>query len=93
MEWNKEQDEQERNKYITSIFVYCNELEKEDALLDIMKKAQSIGISFDSFHANRKGDVTVYNLDIYVKDLNHLNTYVRDLEKLSYIEKVVRIVK
>ena len=93
VEWNEEQDEQERNKFITSIFVYCNELEKEDALLDIMKKAQSIGISFDSFHANRKGDVTVYNLDIYVKDLNHLNTYVRDLEKLSYIEKVVRIVK
>ena len=69
------------------------ELDKDGALLDIMKKAQSIGISFESFYANHKGDVTIYNLDIYVKDLNHLNTYIRDLESLSYIEKVVRIVK
>ena len=58
VEWN---DEKTTNKFITSIFVYCNESKNENALLDIMKKAQSMNISFESFRTNRKGDITIYD--------------------------------
>ena len=58
-----------------------------------MKKAQAIGISFESLRTNRKEDSIVYDIDIYVRDLDQLNTYIRDLENLSHIEKVVRIIR
>ena len=88
VEWN---DEKKTNKFITSLFIYCNS--KDDKLLDIMKKAQSLGIIIDSIHTNRKDEQVIYSIDLYVRDLEHLNNYIRDLDKLSYVDKVVRIIR
>lgn len=86
--WNPEKT---TNKFITSLFIHCNEYDK--SLLEIMQKASSSGINIDSMHTNRKVDEIIYNVDIWVRDLDHLNNFIRDLENMSYIEKVVRIIK
>ena len=58
-----------------------------------MQKASTSGINIDSMRTNRKLDETIYDVDIWVRDLEHLNNFIRDLENMSYIEKVVRIIK
>ena len=86
--WNPEKT---TNKFITSIFIYCKEYDK--SLLEIMQKASTSGINIDSMRTNRKTDEIIYDVDVWVRDLEHLNNFTRDLEKMSYIEKVVRIIK
>jgi len=86
--WNPEKT---NNKFITSIFIYCKEYDK--SLLEIMQKASSSGINIDSMRTNRKIDEIIYDVELWVRDLNHLNNFIRDLENMSYIEKVVRIIK
>lgn len=86
--WNPEKT---TNKFITSVFIYCKEYDK--SLLEIMQKASTSGINIDSMRTNRKLDETIYDVDIWVRDLEHLNNFIRDLENMSYIEKVVRIIK
>ena len=86
--WNPDKTS---NKFITSLFIYCKESDK--SLLEIMQKASSSGISIDNIRTNRKIDEVVYDVDLWVRDLEHLNNFIRDLENISYIEKVVRIIK
>ena len=86
--WNPEKT---TNKFITSIFIYCKESDK--SLLEIMQKASSSNISIDNIRTNRKIDEVIYDVDLWVRDLDHLNNFIRDLENISYIEKVVRIIK
>ena len=86
--WNPEKT---TNKFITSKFIYCKEYDK--SLLEIMQKASTSGINIDSMRTNRKTDEIIYDVDVWVRDLEHLNNFTRDLENMSYIEKVVRIIK
>ncbi len=86
--WNPEK---KNNRFITSLFIFCHDYDK--SLLEVMQKASSSGISIDSMHNIRKDDEIVYEVDIWVRDLEHLNNYIRDLENISCIEKVVRIIK
>ena len=86
--WNPEKT---TNKFVTSIFIYCKESDK--SLLEIMQKASSSNISIDNIRTNRKIDEVIYDVDLWVRDLDHLNNFIRDLENISYIEKVVRIIK
>ncbi|MBQ7104945.1 MAG: bifunctional (p)ppGpp synthetase/guanosine-3',5'-bis(diphosphate) 3'-pyrophosphohydrolase [Bacilli bacterium] len=86
--WNPEKT---TNKFITSVFIYCKEYDK--SLLEIMQKASTSNINIDSMRTNRKLDEIIYDVDIWVRDLDHLNNFIRDLENISYIEKVVRIIK
>ena len=79
------------NKFITSLFIYCKDT--NDYLLEIMKKAQSININFDSMRTIRKDDNTIYDIDVWVRNLDHLNNFIRDIESLSYVDKVVRIIR
>ena len=79
------------SKYITSVFIHCNDYDK--SLLEIMQKASSLGINIDSMHTNRKTDEIVYEVDLWVRDLEHLNHFIRDLENIPYVEKVVRIIR
>jgi len=79
------------NKFITSLFIYCKEYDK--SLLEIMQKASASNINIDSMRTNRKVDEIIYDVDLWVRDLEHLNNFIRDLENMSYVEKAVRIIK
>ena len=79
------------NKYLATIMVYCKTYDK--ALLDIMQKASVSNISIDSMKTINKVDGVLYELDIWVKSLEQLNNFIRDLSNLTYIDSVERFMR
>jgi len=79
------------NKYLTTIMVYSKPYDK--ALLEIMQKTTSYNINIDSMKTINKLDGILYEIDLWVKDLEQLNNFIRDLNNLSYIDEVMRFIK
>ena len=79
------------NKYLATIMVYSKV--NNNALLEIMQKATVSNISIDSMKTINKVDGVLYELDIWVKNLEQLNNFMRDLNNLSYIDSVERFTK
>ena len=79
------------NKYLSTIMVYSKPYDK--ALLEIMQKATNSNISIDSMKTINKLDGVLYEVDIWVNSLAHLNNFIRDLNNLSYIESVERFMR
>ena len=71
--------------------VYSKPYDK--ALLEIMQKATNSNISIDSMKTINKLDGVLYEVDIWVNSLTHLNNFIRDLNNLSYIESVERFMR
>lgn len=80
-----------RNQYLTTIMVYSKPYDK--AMLEIMQKATSYNISIDSMKTIHKTEDTLYEINIWVRDLEHLNNFIRDLNNLTYINNVMRFIK
>ena len=85
--WN----ESINNKYLATIMVYSKV--NDNALLEIMQKATVSNISIDSMKTINKVDGVLYELDIWVKNLEQLNNFMRDLNNLSYIDNVERFMQ
>jgi len=79
------------NKYLSTIMVYTNTY--DNAILEIMQKATISNISIDSMKTINKVDGVLYELDIWVKNLEQLNNFMRDLNNLTYIVSVERFTK
>jgi len=79
------------NKYLATIMVYSKTYDK--ALLEIMQKATISNISIDSMKTINKVDGILYELDIWVKGIEQLNVFMRDLSNLTYIDNVERFMK
>jgi len=79
------------NKYLSTIMIYSKPYDK--ALLEIMQKATSYNMSIDSMKTVNKVDGVLYEIDLWVKGLEQLNNFIRDLNNLSYIDEVVRFIK
>lgn len=79
------------NKYLATIMVYSKPYDK--ALLEIMQKATTSNISIDSMKTINKLDNVLYEIDLWVNNLEHLNNFIRDLNNLSYIESAVRFMR
>lgn len=79
------------NKYLATVMVYSNAY--DNALLEIMQKATISNISIDSMKTINKVDGVLYELDIWVKNLEQLNNFMRDLNNLTYIVSVERFTK
>lgn len=80
-----------RNQYLTTIMVYSKPYDK--AMLEIMQKATGYNISIDSIKTIHKTEDTLYEINIWVRDLEHLNNFIRDLNNLTYINNVMRFIK
>jgi len=85
--WN----EKINSRYLATILVYLSDTEK--AMLEIMQKASISGISIDNIKTLEKGDTTIYEVDLWVRSLEHLNNFSRDLCALKYVIDVKRIMK
>ena len=85
--WN----ENINSRYLTTILVYINENDK--AMLEIMQKSSISGISIDNIKTLEKGDTIIYEVDLWVRSLEHLNNFSRDLMALKYVIDVKRIMK
>ncbi len=79
------------SRYLTTILVYINESDK--AMLEIMQKSSISGISIDNIKTLEKGDTIIYEVDLWVRSLEHLNNFSRDLMALKYVIDVKRIMK
>ena len=80
-----------KNKYLATIIIYSKPY--NNALLEIMQKASNSNISIDSMKTINKTDDILYEIDIWVNNLEHLNNFIRDLNNFSYIDSVERLIK
>ena len=62
-------------------------------MLEIMQKASTSNISIDNIKTLSKTDIVMYEVDLWVNNLERLNNFIRDLNALDYIESIERIMR
>jgi GTP pyrophosphokinase len=83
--WNDEID----NKYSTFLNVYIDSY--NDNLIDIIALANKYEINVKSMNMTKKNKNEIYyTLNINVKNINLLNTFIEELNKIKYVSKVER---
>ncbi len=87
VEWNKKTTE----KYLTTILIHSNT--KDNKLLEMLQKLSMFDIHVDRFVTIGRGEDTVYETDLYVRNLDHLEKVFIELEKLPYVTRVERLMK
>ena len=80
-----------KSSYLSTIIVYITG--DVQSMLDITQKASLSGISIDNIKTLVKGKNTMIEVDLWVKSLEHLNNFIRDLKNLKYINNVERVMK
>ncbi len=79
------------SKYLSSILVTTNKNDK--AMLEIMQKASVSNISIDNIKTLSRTDIVIYEIDLWVKSLEKLNNFMRDINQLGYVISVERVMK
>ena len=79
------------SKYLSSILVTTNKNDK--AMLEIMQKASVSNMSIDNIRTLSRTDTVIYEIDLWVKSLERLNNFMRDINQLSYVISVERVMK
>ena len=87
VEWNNITNK----KYETTIHIHSNS--KDQKIVDILQKLSMDDINVDRFISLNDNKETIYEMDIYVYNTDHLNKGLRDLEKLQYVTKVERVIR
>ena len=80
-----------KNKYLTSIIVYAQA--SDDFVFEITQKASSFNISIDNIKTLRNADTFIYEIDLWVRDVEHLNNFICNINTLKYVVDVMRIMK
>ena len=80
-----------KNKYLTSIIVYAQA--SDDFVFEITQKASSFNILIDNIRTLRNADTFIYEIDLWVRDVEHLNNFIRNINTLKYVVDVMRIMK
>ena len=78
-------------KYLTSLVIYTTETDNKMA--DIVQKTAMININIDGIRTIGKEKGIIYSIDVYVRDLEQLNKLLLEYNKLSYIDKVERLMR
>ena len=84
VKWNNKTSK----KYFTDIIVHTN---TSDNLLDIIAKASYHNIGIDSVSTINKSEYKIYSITVLVENLDKLNKFIADLNKLPFTLKVERI--
>ncbi len=85
--WN----EKGKNKYLTSVLVYSNS--RENHMLDLMKSISNFNINIDGIKTMNKTGNIIYEVILYVNDVDTLNKFILTLNKNSFVEKVERTMR
>ncbi len=85
--WNPENS----GNFLTTVFVYAKP--NGNAMLDIMQKANNLNAGVEGIRTVSKGDTVTYELDLWVRNVEHLDNLIRELKNFDYIENVVRAMK
>ena len=75
-------------KYFTDIIIHTN---TSDNLLDIISKASYNNVGIDSVSTINKSEYKIYSITVLVENLDKLNKFITDLNKLPFTLKVERI--
>lgn len=78
-------------KFLTSIVIYSKL--NNNAMVEIIQKANSLGINIDSIKTINKENEIVFEVDVLVTSTEQLNKLVKDLQNLKYINNVVRYMR
>ncbi len=79
------------SKYLSSVIIYLDTDSK--SLIDVMQKVSSSGVSFENMKVLNKTDRTMVEMDVWVRNLENLNNFIRDLKMLKCTIDVERILK
>ena len=87
VEWNNVT----QKKYLTTIHIHSKT--KENKLVDIIQKLSILDVQIDRLVTINRDKEEVYEVDIFVRDINHLNKTFIELNKSSYITNVERVMR
>jgi len=76
---------------LTTILIHSNT--SDNKLLEMLQKLSMFDIYVDKFITMSKEKETIYEADLLVKDLEHLNKVILELNKFPYVTKVERLMK
>lgn len=78
-------------KYVASLMVYTNV--QENKVFDIIQKASQDDVVVEKINSHTKDNKSEYEIDCFVKNLEHLNKYINDLNNFTYITKIERLIR
>ena len=79
------------DKYETSFLIHTKTVDNK--VMDIMHKLGMFDVRVNSFLTLREGDETVYEVTLYIRNLEYLNKLFLEIQKLSYVDKIVRLTR
>ena len=85
--WNKDIT----NKYNSEVIIHTNS--KENILVDIVQVASSMGITVENVNLIYKSSNNVYSVDVLVKDLETMEKFITNLNKIKHVNDVERIMR
>lgn len=80
-----------KDKYETSILIHTKD--ESNNLIEVIQKLGMFDIHIERFITLRQKDEMIYEVDLFVKSLEYLNKVFREVEKLSYITKIERLMR
>lgn len=78
-------------KYLSPILIHCST--RENKIVEMLQKMNMLDVGIDKFVTVNRGEDTVYEVELFVKNLEHLEKVFLELNKLSYVTKVERLMK
>ena len=80
-----------KDKYETVILIHTNT--NENKLMEMMQKLSIFDIHIDRFFTLHEGKDTIYEVTLYVRDLEYLEKVSKELKKLAYVTKIERLMR
>lgn len=79
------------NKYNSEVIIHTNS--KENIVFDIVQAAAAMGIVVENVNLIYKSNNNVYSADVLVKDLETMEQFIINLNKIKHVNDVERIMK
>ena len=83
--------ENTEKKYLSELLIYTKN--QENITTNLVNIAVSCNVIIDSFNTISKEKMNTYVLKVYVKNLNDLDNYIKNLYKVKYISNIERVIK
>ncbi len=80
-----------KDKYESSILIHTED--KSNNLIEVIQKLGMFDIHIERFITLRQKEEMIYEVDLFVKNVDYLNKVFREIEKLSYVTKVERLMR
>ncbi len=83
--WNQNQNK----RYLTCLLIHTTS--SDDHMLDLIQKTSILDMPVDSVKTIGKTGKLIYEVKIYVRNIDHLNKLIVELNNQPYIDKIERI--